>query len=128
MILIRKLGLQLHEGKCHMSFLTIYMLNSPFEVSFPAAEIFLVTPMHANLEETTVQYDVPKYSLFVRSYFTFYLYTAIYPEVKFVTQTIKKTKQTVNRPNLTYILINYMLHQLVKIKLKPPTVGFKFVV
>lgn len=52
MILIRKLGLQLHEGKCHMSFLTIYMLNSPFEVSFPAAEIFLVTPMHANLEET----------------------------------------------------------------------------
>lgn len=51
MILIRKLGLQLHEGKYHMSFLTIYMLNSPFEVSFPAAEIFLVTPMHANLEE-----------------------------------------------------------------------------
>lgn len=41
---------------------------------------------------------------------------------------MKKTKQTVNRPNLTYILINYMLHQLVKIKLKPPTVGFKFVV
>lgn len=52
MILTRKLGLQLHEGKCHMSFLTIYMLNSPFEVSFPVAEIFLVTPMHANLEET----------------------------------------------------------------------------
>lgn len=51
MILTRKLGLQLHEGKCHMSFLTIYMLNSPFEVSFPAAEIFLVTPMHSNLEE-----------------------------------------------------------------------------
>lgn len=51
MILIRKLGLQLHEGKCHMSFLTIYMLNSPFEFSFPAAEIYLVTPMHANLEE-----------------------------------------------------------------------------
>lgn len=51
MILIGKLGLQLHEGKCRMSFLTIYMLNSPLEVSFPAAEIFLVTPMHANLEE-----------------------------------------------------------------------------
>lgn len=123
MILARKLGLQLHEGKCHMSFLTIYMLNSPLEVSFSAAEIFLVTPMHSNLEEIPCNMTFQSiHCLFVVTY------TAIYPEVKFVTQTIKKTKQTVNRPNLTYILINYMLHQLVKIKLKPPTVGFKFVV
>lgn len=78
MILIRKLGLQLHEGKCHMSYITIYMLNSPLEVSFPAAEIFLVTPMHSNLEEIPCNMTFQSiHCLF--SYFTFYLYTAIYP-------------------------------------------------
>lgn len=127
MILIRKLGLQLHEGKCRMSFLTIYMLNSPFEVSFPAAEIFLVTPMHSNLEEMPCNMTFQSiHCLFVVT--LLFISTLPFTPVKFVTQTIKKPKQTVNRPNLTYILINYMLHQLVKIKLKPPTVGFKFVV
>lgn len=127
MILIRKLGHQLHEGKCHMSYITIYMLNSPLEVSFPAAEIFLVTPMHSNLEEIPCNMTFQSiHCLFIVT--LLFISTLPFTPVKFVTQTIKKPNQTVNRPNLTYILINYMLHQLVKIKLKPPTVGFKFVV
>lgn len=110
-----------------MSYITIYMLNSPLEVSFPAAEIFLVTPMHSNLEEIPCNMTFQSiHCLFIVT--LLFISTLPFTPVKFVTQTIKKPKQTVNRPNLTYILINYMLHQLVKIKLKPPTVGFKFVV
>lgn len=92
---------------------------------FPAAEIFLVNPIHASSEEMACVLSGQRNpSLFVVMLVYFLSLHCNLPKSNLSLCNNKKTlKQTVNRPNLTYILINYTLHQFVKIKLKPPTVG-----